>query len=114
MMNNYKIENEQKMSGMECVTDSNCAIMGGASLVDTVSLDSQPNLASMFSPTMFENELYSTQGRKGHKLKRINMAFSDPVYAYIKYESRRRGLSATHLVNSIISEYMNSPQGHIG
>ena len=33
MMNNYKIENEQKMSGMECVTDSNCAIMGGASLV---------------------------------------------------------------------------------
>lgn len=41
MMNNYKIENEQKMSGMECVTDSNCAIMGGASLVDTVSPDSQ-------------------------------------------------------------------------
>ena len=50
-------------------------------------------------------ELGSTQGKKGQKLRRINMAFSDHNHSYITYESRRRGLSATAFVNLIIDEY---------
>ena len=50
-------------------------------------------------------EYGTTQGRKGHKLKRINMGFSDMNHHYITFESRRRGLSATAFVNQIIEEY---------
>jgi len=46
-----------------------------------------------------------TQGKKGHKAKRINMAFSDENHAYIKTESRKRGMYETNLVNMIIDEY---------
>lgn len=50
-------------------------------------------------------EIGTTQGKKGQKLKRINMAFSDLNYEYITRESRRRGMSATAFVNQIIAEY---------
>lgn len=49
----------------------------------------------------------TTQGKKGQKLKRINMAFSDVNHEYITIESRRRGISATAFVNQIIDEYRN-------
>ena len=50
-------------------------------------------------------ELGSTQGKKGQKLPRMNVAFSDENHAYLTYISRRRGLSATAFVNLIIDEY---------
>lgn len=50
-------------------------------------------------------EIGTTQGKKGYKLKRINMAFSDVNHAYITFESRRRGLSATAFVNEIIDKF---------
>jgi len=50
-------------------------------------------------------EYGTTQGRKGHKLKRINMAFSDDNHEYIKKESRHMGISATEFVNDIIGNY---------
>ncbi len=50
-------------------------------------------------------EIGSTQGRKGQKLKRINMAFSDINHDYITKESRRRGMTATAFANQIIDEY---------
>lgn len=53
----------------------------------------------------YKKEVGSTQGKKGQKLKRINMAFSDVNHTYITFESRRRGLSATAFVNLIIAEY---------
>lgn len=53
-------------------------------------------------------EYGTTQGRKGHKLKRINMAFSDDNHEYIKKESRHRGISATEFVNNIIGDYRKS------
>lgn len=52
-----------------------------------------------------ENTIGSTQGRKGHKLKRINMAFSDVNHEYIKTESKRIGISATEFTNKIIDLY---------
>lgn len=57
-----------------------------------------------------ENTIGSTQGRKGHKLKRINMAYSDSNYEYITMESRRRGISATEFVNKIIEAYRRNEQ----
>lgn len=52
-------------------------------------------------------EIGRTQGKKGMKLKRINMAFSDENHEYITKESRRRGISATAFVNQIIELYKN-------
>lgn len=46
-----------------------------------------------------------TQGKKGHKVKRINMGFSDENHEYITMESRRRGMSASAFVNMIIEEH---------
>lgn len=50
-------------------------------------------------------EIGTTQGKKGQKLKRINMAFSDLNHEYITKESRRQGMTATAFVNMIIEEY---------
>lgn len=57
--------------------------------------------------------LGSTQGKKGEKLKRINLAFDDENYEYIRLESRRRGRSITAFVNAIIEEYRLSDKGRI-
>lgn len=57
--------------------------------------------------------LGSTQGRKGEKLKRINLAFDDENHEYVRLESRRRGRSITQFVNEIIEEYRQSSKGRI-
>ena len=38
-------------------------------------------------------EMPATQGKKGAKAKRLNLAYSDANYEYISKESRRRGLT---------------------
>ena len=57
--------------------------------------------------------LGSTQGRKGEKLKRINLAFDDVNYEYVRIESRRRGKNITEFVNAIIEDYRTSEKGRI-
>ncbi len=74
---------------------------------DLSDVPSIPSLASLFSPED-ENEhrpLGTTQGRKGAKAKRINMAFSDDNHVFIHAESRRLGMSATQFVNMLIEQY---------
>lgn len=44
----------------------------------------------------------ATQGKKGHKAPRINMAFSPENHEWIKTRSRQLGISATEFVNTII------------
>ena len=75
--------------------------------------DTLMGLSSLYSPANIPRPLGVTQGRKGQKAKRINMAFSDENYEYITFESRRRGLSATAFVNSVITQYKDSAEGHI-
>lgn len=58
-------------------------------------------------------KLGSTQGRKGEKLKRINIAFDDENYEYVRLESRRRGHSITKFVNDILEQYRLSDEGRI-
>lgn len=43
-----------------------------------------------------------TQGKKGHKSPRINMAFSPENHAWIKEQSRMNGMSITEFVNQIL------------
>lgn len=71
------------------------------------------NLSALFSPANEHRPLGVTQGRRGQKAKRINMAFSDENYSYITFESRRRGLSATAFVNAVLEQYRNGPDGHV-
>ena len=52
-----------------------------------------------------KKEIGNTQGKKGMKLKRINMAFSDDNHDYITRKSRQMGISATAFVNLIIEQY---------
>lgn len=54
-----------------------------------------------------KKEIGTTQGKKGQKLKRINMAFSDVNHEFIIKESRKNGISATAFVNSILDAYRN-------
>lgn len=46
--------------------------------------------------------LESTQGRKGKKLPRINMAFTPENHEYIKRVSRQEGKSITQYINGLI------------
>lgn len=63
------------------------------------------NIADTQEVHEIQKEIGTTQGKKGQKLKRINMAFSDVNHEYVTKESRRRGISATAFVNMIIDEY---------
>lgn len=55
-----------------------------------------------------KKKIGNTQGKKGLKLKRINMAFSDDNHDYITRKSRQMGISATAFVNLIIEQYKNN------
>lgn len=46
----------------------------------------------------------TTQGRKGLRLRRINMAFSDQIYDYVKIMSTARGQTLTDFVNDILEQ----------
>lgn len=48
--------------------------------------------------------LESTQGRKGQKLPRINMAFTPENHEYIKRVSRQNGMSVTQYINELIEQ----------
>jgi len=50
----------------------------------------------------------ATQGRKGEKAPRINMAFSPDNHSYLRFESRRQGMSITEFANMIIAQYRES------
>lgn len=51
-----------------------------------------------------ENGLVGTQGKKGQKLPRINMAFTTENHTYIKRRSRQEGMSITEYVNRLIDD----------
>lgn len=46
-----------------------------------------------------------TQGRKGCKAERINMAFTPENYSFINVMSRLKGETLTQFTNSIIEKY---------
>lgn len=51
-------------------------------------------------------ESLKTQGRKGCKAIRINMAFTPSNYKYIQTMSKIHGMSMTEYVNFMIKRYM--------
>ena len=50
-------------------------------------------------------EIGTTQGRKGLKLTRIKMAFSEENYQFVQKEARRQGMTMTAFVNAILDDY---------
>lgn len=48
----------------------------------------------------------NTQGIKGARQKRINMAFDMDVYEYIKRKAQNEGVTMTRFVNEAIRERM--------
>lgn len=50
----------------------------------------------------------TTQGRKGCKSPRINMAFNSDIHEYIKTMARVRGETATDFVNTILRQHMEA------
>ena len=57
-------------------------------------------------------EFGATQGKKGHKAPRINMAFSPENHEWIKKRSRQLGISATEFVNAILTRERTNGQGN--
>lgn len=55
-----------------------------------------------------KEDIGTTQGKKGRKLPRMNMAFSRVNYEYIRKMSGLTGISATEFVNKIIEAYKSS------
>lgn len=49
-----------------------------------------------------------TQGRKGCKAVRINMAFTPENHDYLKFVARASGQNMTELANKVIEEYRNN------
>lgn len=47
-------------------------------------------------------EFGATQGKKGHKAPRINMAFTPENHEWLKTHSKQLGISATELANEAI------------
>lgn len=47
-----------------------------------------------------------TQGRKGKKKPRINMAFEPDIYEYVRDQAEREDKSLTQCVNDILYEHM--------
>lgn len=52
-----------------------------------------------------------TQGRKGQKLPRINMAFDPDVYEHIRERSEEENMTMTRFVNEEIRERMLAEEG---
>lgn len=58
------------------------------------------------SPAPAASEVKSTQGRKGAKLPRINMAFSPESLEYLRVMAALRGVSVTRYVNDLVERDM--------
>lgn len=58
------------------------------------------------SPAPAASEVKSTQGRKGAKLPRINMAFSPERLEYLRVMAALRGVSVTRYVNDLVERDM--------
>lgn len=73
--------------------------MGEAGNVQQVQEDDITCTRTKYKP---EIVFGSTQGKKGHKVSRINMAFTPENHEWLKKHSRELGISATELANEAI------------
>lgn len=55
--------------------------------------------------TTDEHKKFGNQGQKGHKMKRINMPFTDDNHAFLKGEAEKQGIWMSELINNILDEY---------
>jgi len=55
--------------------------------------------------TIDERKKFGYQGEKGHKMKRINMPFTDDNHAFLKREAEKQGIWISELINNILDEH---------
>ena len=118
-------EHEEQDVQEDVMDEENFSIIKERQIQEDVNLKKSADTAVLFaklsqSPvvkqaqnTPKETRLGTTQGKKGEKLKRINMGFSDSVHDYIRTECKYRGMNITEFVNMIIEQYMNSEDGYV-
>ena len=70
---------------------------------ETTGIEKRPAFARTLEPV--KRDLGTTKGKKGQKLSRINMAFSDQNYNFIREESERLNMTMTEFVNELIKIY---------
>ena len=52
-----------------------------------------------------------TNGRKGLKLPRINLAFAPDVYEYCRTMARAAGMNYTEFINTVLRQHMDEHAG---
>jgi len=67
-----------------------------------------PDAQEVTKPTKQMRQVSNTQGRKGQKAIRINMAFTPEVHEYIRIMSRARGESVTVFTNLVFQQSMEA------
>ena len=70
---------------------------------ETTGSEKRPAFARTLEPV--KRDLGTTKGKKGQKLSRINMAFSDENYNFVREESERLNMTMTEFVNELIKIY---------
>lgn len=78
------------------------AITEATAAPDQGEATTKPRRTYNAEETLEMQEAGTTQGRKGCKAKRINMAFTPENYRYIFTMSRIRGESLTQFLNAVI------------
>lgn len=81
-----------------------------ARLADTISTATAKG-GNQGLPTMEEaklrNEAKRTKGRKGLSLAKINVAFPDQAYDFVKVVSKSSGLTMNEFIVAIVEKYMS-------
>lgn len=96
------------MSGKDL---SKIKLPGAASAAGTAVKESIARSGSRSAPPAGEAEQFyraqtmTTQGRKGCKQKRINMAFTPANYSFVQIMSKAHGVTMTKFVNNVLDEY---------
>ena len=55
----------------------------------------------------------TTQGKKGHAVKRINLCFTAENHRYMKNAAQTNGKTIAEFFNDLVNQYRNSPKGYV-
>ncbi len=101
---NQDIYEFMRMIVDEAVAKKMAEVLGQQIEEDIVRKNGQQATASS-SERIARMEQLKTQGRKGCKAMRINMAFTPENHKYLKRCARENGMTITKFCNKIITQY---------
>lgn len=99
------------VDSMTSITDENGEFMSEKDVKESLALHYyKPRKTYGKRATKQALDTMKTQGRKGIKLPRINMAFTPDNYDYIKTMAAIRGLSMSEFINMVIAKDLKENQ----